>query len=96
MSPRPKKTRQCTGHFRGQAFKPVGIPMSELQQIELFRDELEALRLCDCDGLTQEEDGQKRGVSRGTIQRIITRARQKTAHSLSEGHALIFVSGKDE
>lgn len=96
MSPRPKKLRQCTGHFRGQAYKPVGIPMADLQQIELYRDELEALRLCDGEGLTQEEAGMKMGVSRGTIQRIITSARNKTARSLSEGHALVFVQGKEE
>lgn len=52
---------------------------------------MEALRLCDRDGLTQEEAGQKMGVSRGTIQRIITIARKKTAGALSEGRALIFV-----
>lgn len=65
--------------------------MSKLDQIELFRDEMEALRLCDRDGLTQEEAGKKMGVSRGTIQRIITIARRKTAEALSEGRAIIFV-----
>lgn len=65
--------------------------MSELKQIELHRDELEALRLCDGDGLTQEEAGVRMGVSRGTIQRILTVARKKTARSLAEGYAIIFV-----
>lgn len=65
--------------------------MSKLEQIELFRDEMEALRLCDMDGLTQEEAGQKMGVSRGTVQRIITIARRKTAEALTEGRALVFV-----
>jgi len=52
---------------------------------------MEALRLCDREGMTQEEAGQKMGVSRGTIQRIITIARRKTAEAISEGRALIFV-----
>ncbi len=65
--------------------------MAKLEKIDLFRDEMEVLRLCDRDGLTQEEAGQKMGVSRGTIQRIITVAREKTARALSEGKALIFV-----
>lgn len=47
--------------------------------------------MCDSEGLTQEEAGLKMGVSRGTIQRIITIARKKTATALNEGHALIFV-----
>ncbi len=91
MSPRPKKLRKCEGKFCGRAFKPTGTPLSKLEQIELFRDEMEALRLCDRDGLTQEEAGLKMGVSRGTIQRIITIARKKTAEAISEGKALVFV-----
>jgi len=60
--------------------------------VHLYQDELEALRLCDGEGLTQEEAGVKMGVSRGTIQRIITLARKKTATALTEGQALIFVN----
>lgn len=67
----------------------------DLKQIELHRDELEALRLCDGIGMTQEEAGKSMGVSRGTIQRIVTVARQKTAHALVYGHAIIFVDDID-
>jgi predicted DNA-binding protein (UPF0251 family) len=91
MSPRPKKLRRCEGNFCGRAFKPTGTPLSEFKQISLHRDELEALRLCDCEGMTQEEAGRSMGVSRGTIQRIITVARKKSAQALTEGHALVFV-----
>ncbi len=94
MSPRPKKLRRCEGNFCGRAFKPTGTPLSELKQISLYRDELEALRLCDSEGMTQEEAGQSMGVSRGTIQRIITVARKKSAQVLTEGHALVFVDEK--
>ncbi len=95
MSPRPKKIRNCEGEFCGMAFKPTGTPLHELRQIELHRDELEAMRLCDREGLTQEEAGKRMGVSRGTIQRIITVARKKTAAALSEGSALIFVDDEE-
>lgn len=91
MSPRPKKRRYCEGDFCGRAFKPTGSPLQELSQLQLHRDELEALRLCDFEGLTQEEAGRRMGVSRGTIQRIITGARRKTAQALTEGQALVFV-----
>jgi predicted DNA-binding protein (UPF0251 family) len=91
MSPRPKKIRLCQGNFCGKSFKPTGIPLSRLDRIELYRDELEALRLCDRDELTQEEAGKFMGVSRGTVQRIIAVARLKVATALSEGKALIFV-----
>jgi predicted DNA-binding protein (UPF0251 family) len=96
MSPRPKKIRKCQGKFCGKAFKPTGTPLIELRQIPLHQDELEALRLCDGEGLTQEEAGKSMGVSRGTIQRIITIARRKTAQALTEGHALVFVDQVDK
>jgi len=96
MSPRPKKIRNCQGQFCGKAFKPTGVPITEIQQVELYRDELEALRLCDGEGMTQEEAGQSMGVSRGTIQRIITVARKKTSRALTDGHAIIFVDEENE
>jgi len=96
MSPRPKKARKCQGRFCGKAFKPTGKPLTDLIQIELHRDELEALRLCDGEGLTQEEAGKKMGVSRGTIQRIITIARKKTATALTVGHALVFIDAEEQ
>lgn len=95
MSPRPKKVRNCEGNFCGHAYKPTGTPLTDLTQIELHRDELEALRLCDSEGLTQEEAGKRMGVSRGTIQRILTVARKKTSTSLAEGYAIIFVDDEE-
>jgi predicted DNA-binding protein (UPF0251 family) len=90
MSPRYKKPRFCGCPFRGRAFKPTGIPMSEIGRITLYRDELEALRLCDYDGLTQQEAGKKMGISRGTVQRILSSARKKVAMALSECKAIVF------
>lgn len=74
----------------GKAFKPTCIPLKKLRQIKLHRDELEALKLCDKKGLTQEQAGRKMGVSRGTVQRILTSARTKVAEALTEGAALVF------
>ena len=89
MSPRPKKIRTCLCHFQGQAFKPSGTPMTELEKLTLYADELEAVKLCDFDGLNQEEAGVRMGVSRGTVQRILASARKKIAEALSLGKALI-------
>lgn len=77
--------------MHGQAFKPIGRPMIDLKEIRLYHDELEVLRLCDLEGLVQEEAGQRMGVSRGTVQRLLASARKKTAQALVEGAALIFV-----
>jgi len=89
MSPRFKKPRTCGCRFKGKAFKPTGIPLSELEKITLYIDELESLRLCDHYGLTQEEAGLKMGISRGTVQRLLSSARGKVAMALSECKAIV-------
>ncbi|MCW5210715.1 DUF134 domain-containing protein [Desulfobulbus sp. N3] len=66
------------------------MPLRKLDQITLYRDELEALKLCDFEGLTQEQAGERMGVSRGTIQRLLTGARKKVAEALVLGAALVF------
>jgi predicted DNA-binding protein (UPF0251 family) len=55
-----------------------------------LREELEALKLCDLDDLTQAEAGVRIGISRGTVQRILAAAREKVAKALSKGQAIVF------
>jgi len=64
--------------------------MTEIEKIVLYRDELETLKLCDADGLTQKDAGIKMGVSRGTTQRLLASARNKVAMALSECKAIVF------
>ena len=90
MAARPLKPRRCGCPYRDIAFKPTGVPMAALDKIFISRDELEALRLCDLLGLTQEEAGSRMEISRGTVQRIVTTARQKVAKALVERTALVF------
>jgi predicted DNA-binding protein (UPF0251 family) len=52
-------------------------------------DELEALRLVDYQGLTQEEASKKMMVSRGTVWRCLDSARKKVATMLVEGRELV-------
>lgn len=89
MSPRHKKPRQCKCHASGGVYKPNRIPLDKLERVEIFLDELEALRLCDARGMTQEEAGAKMGISRGTVQRILSGARRKTAEALSGCKAIV-------
>lgn len=93
--PRPKKIRRCEGDFQADAFVPSGKTLESAKQIELHLDEMEAFRLCDAEGLTQEEAGAKMGVSRGTVQRIVTVARKKVATSLAMGYAVVFVEDEE-
>jgi predicted DNA-binding protein (UPF0251 family) len=63
-------------------------PPRNLEPIFMEMAELEAFRLVDLEGLSQEEAGRKMGVSRGTIWRLVQNARKKTAQALSEGRPL--------
>jgi len=97
MNPRPRKHRHCECPFRqrgGVTYKPISIPLSQLRQVRFPADELEALRLCDVEGLTQEEAGERMGVSRGTVQRLVTGGRKRLLEALLAGDALVF--GVDE
>ena len=91
MSPRPRKPRNCCPTRRPDdlMFKPAGTPLSKLQRVELDADELEAISLCDRDALTQAEAGALMGISRGTVQRLVTSGRKKVIDALLSGHALV-------
>jgi predicted DNA-binding protein (UPF0251 family) len=54
--------------------------------------EVEAFRLVDMEGMSQEEAGQKMGISRGTIWRLLQNARRKAAQALSEGRPIHVVT----
>ena len=64
--------------------------MSKVDQITLSRDELESLKLCDLDDLTQEEAGARMGVSWGMVQRILSEPRKKVATALARGKAIVY------
>lgn len=89
---RPRKPRHCACPHRAAntaVYKPAGIPLTEMETIELFHDELEALHLCDGEGMTQEQAGACMGVSRGTVQRLVSEARRKVATALVQQSALV-------
>ena len=88
--PRQKKLRYCRGIDGFNLYKPAGIPLSQLEIVELGLDELEAMRLCDLEGKQQEEAAEQMGVSRGTIQRLLQTGRRKLLTSITEGQALSF------
>jgi predicted DNA-binding protein (UPF0251 family) len=93
MSPRHKKPRMCGcpfGNLKGHIFKPSGIPMSQLEHITIYRDELEVLSLCDFEDMTQEEAGRKMGASRGTVRRLLMSGRKKLVEAVVSVKALIF------
>ena len=85
---RPKKYRKINCNPAVLYFKPQGIPMSVLDEIILEPDELEAIRLADLLGLSQEESAEKMNISRATFGRIINSAHLKVADGILNGKAL--------
>jgi uncharacterized protein len=86
---RPRKRRRCRRFDGDRVFKPRSIPMTALAEVRLGLDELEAMRLCDLEGLDQEAAGRRMAVSRGTVQRLLQSARASVARALVTSSALI-------
>lgn len=92
MSPRPCKPRHCASPQRppgSLVFKPAGTPLRDLERVLIGVDELEAMRLCDDAGLTQEQAGERMGVSRGTVQRLVVSGRRKLIGAILSGRVLV-------
>lgn len=86
--PRPFKCRKVGFSPSVTYFKPRGIPLTELEEVRLELDEIEALRLADLESLYQTEAAERMGVSRQTFANIVGRARQKVADALIHGKAM--------
>ena len=85
---RPTCPRRISHSPRATYYKPAGIPLCELREVELGADELEAVRLADVEDLYHTEAAKRMGVSRQTFDRIVLRAHQKIGTALDNGQPL--------
>jgi uncharacterized protein len=93
---RPKCCRRVAEQPACKIFKPIGVPVTMLDEIILTMDEFEAIRLADFEGLYHEHGAGRMNVSRQTFGRIIEAARSKVARMLIEGLALRIEGGEVE
>ena len=96
---RPKSCRRVEDTPRVRCFKPQGIPRSQLEEVVVTVDELEAIRLADLEGLYQADAAEKMNVSRQTFGRILESAHKKVAGAFVQGKSIVFEGGvfmKDE
>jgi uncharacterized protein len=70
--------------------------MTELEEVVLSMDEIEAVRLADYDGLYHQDAADKMKISRQTFGRIVGSARKKLAECLLKGKALKIEAQKKE
>lgn len=94
--PRPRKKRFCRRYRADRVYKPQGIPLKDLEVVELSLDQFEALRLCDVERMDQTQAGEILGVSRGTVQRLLYGARQELLAAILEGKAFTINLKKGE
>jgi len=85
---RPRKLRKVFFSPNVIYFKPRAVPLSELKEVSLSPDELEALRLCDLERIKQREAARRMKISQSTFSRILAVARKKVAQALVRGEAV--------
>ncbi len=93
---RPRLHRRVSGEFNATYFKPAGIPVRDLDTVNLTFDELEAVRLTDLEDLYQADAAVKMNISRQTLGNIVKSAHKKIAEALIKGKAIKIEGGTIE
>ena len=91
--PRPRIMRRVGFQPNITYFKPAGVRLTELEEVILTVDELEALRLKDHKNMEQKHAARKMKISQPTFQRVYDSARKKIADALVKGKALRIEGG---
>ncbi|MCD6138085.1 MAG: DUF134 domain-containing protein [Deltaproteobacteria bacterium] len=91
--PRPRKPRFVQGGPMANAFRPLGIPAGNMEEVVLPVEGLEALRLSDLERLDHEAAAARMNVSRQTFGRVLAEARQLVAEALVLGKAIRIQGG---
>jgi len=88
---RPRLCRKIGFNPNITYFKPQGVPMRDLEIVELTTEEMEAYRLRHISDLEQQEAADKMNTSQSTYQRILYSAYKKIADALINGKAIKIV-----
>jgi len=86
--PRPRLCRKIEFNPNITYFKPQGVPIRELEIVELTAEEIEAYRLRHINDMEQQEAADKMHTSQSTYQRILYSAYKKIADALINGKAI--------
>ena len=90
---KPRKKRDVMYPPGAFYFKPGGIPMSYLSQVNLAVDEYEAVRLGDFENLKHEEAAVRMNISRPTFTRLLESAHTKISDAIVNGKAISIEGG---
>jgi len=87
-SGRPRLNRCVKFDPKVEYFKPKGVPLSSLKEVEISLEELEALRLKNIENYDQIECAKRMKTSQSTFQRILSSAYKKISQALVLGKAI--------
>jgi predicted DNA-binding protein (UPF0251 family)/predicted Fe-Mo cluster-binding NifX family protein len=74
-------------------FRPAGIRVADLKEVILGHDEIEAIRLKNLQGMSQEEAAEQMNVSQPTLHRLLSSAYNKMTDAIVNGKALRIEGG---
>lgn len=86
--PRPRICRRISCEPGVTFFKPRGVPLARLENVDLTIDEFEAIRLKDLEQLEQTVAAERMQISQPTFHRVLDSARKKVADALIYGKAI--------
>lgn len=85
---RPRSQRCVRLRSKSKLFKPQGIPARFLDFVELTKEEVEALRLKNIEGMEQTACAVKMKTSQSTFQRILASSYKKISEALVRGKGI--------
>jgi predicted DNA-binding protein (UPF0251 family) len=90
---RPGKYRIVRVDPKISQFSPRGRP-GRPEEVEIKMDEYEALRLADCQNLSQKEAAKSMRISQQTFSRILRKAHKLLAKGITTGSAIKIQGGQ--
>lgn len=83
------RRKRCVGfQFNGIYYKPRGVPLRHIEEVQITPEELETLRLRHIEKLDQESAARRMGVSQSQYQRDLTAVHEKITSALIKGCAI--------
>jgi len=93
---RPQKSRKITNPPKMKGFKPFGMPLCEIEGLQLTFEEYESIKMVNYDMLPQDQAAEQMNVSRPTFTRIYNKALKIIAKAFVEGSAIEIEGGNYE
>jgi len=86
--PRPRLYRKIFFDPRITFYKPQGVPLRNLEIVNLTLEECESLRLKNVEEFDQTKAAKKMGTSQSTFQRVLSSAQKKVSTAIVNGMAI--------